>query len=59
MANVVHCLFSDRLLSCNEAILASNTFLGLLLLREGEICRNNGGILASHQYNRWFLPKPV
>ena len=49
MANAVHCLF---LLSCNEAILASNTFLGLLLLREGEICRNNGGILASHQYNR-------
>ena len=52
MANAVHCLFSDRLLSGNEAILASYTFLGLLFLREREIRRNNGGILVFHQYNR-------
>ena len=59
MENAVHCLFSDRLLSRNEAILASYTFLGLLLPREGEICRNHEGILVSHRYSRWFLPKPV
>ena len=59
MANAVHCLFSDRLLSGNEAILASYTFLGLLFLREREIRRNNGGILVLHQYNRWFLSKSM
>ena len=31
-------MLSDRLLCCNEAILASYPFLDLLLLREGKGC---------------------
>ena len=34
----MHYMLSDRLLCCNEAILASYPFLDLLLLREGNFC---------------------
>ena len=49
-----HCLFCDRLLCCNEAILERYPFLDLLLPREGALLLEVVNLEMGNSV-KWFL----